>query len=74
MLRRGKGGKKNQKITDVEIGEVSPTPSSLSMAEESAWGAGISSINSNINLYTAIQASQYNAMYMYICIYILGMC
>ena len=35
-------------------------------------GAGIFPINSNRNLNTAIRASRYNAIYMYICVYILG--
>lgn len=60
-------------ITDVEDGRSFSNSKQLVHGRIIRFGTGIFPINSNRNLYTAIRASQYNAMYMYICIYILVM-
>lgn len=77
MLRqRGKmkQNKTKQKITDVENWRSFSNSKQLVHGRIIRLGAGIFPINSNRNLYIAIRASQYNAMYMYICVYILAIC
>lgn len=60
---RGQQKKEKKRITDVE------TWRSFSNYKQLVHRGttGTLPINSNTNLYTAIRASRYNAMYMYIC-------
>lgn len=66
-------GEEEKKITDVENWRSFSNSKQL-VHGRIGLGLGIIPINSNRTLNTAIRASQYNAMYMYICIYILAVC